>query len=442
MNRTLPMCCLTILSILVLAWVLPLLYDTALLKSLDRTHYFYSPVLKKFIYTEQTHASDPQAAQKADGHHADIVYKDEDGNYHDRLAFEAALPFIYFRNMEMRGLLPLQLDGNTLQRADIERARRVLELPARHLDGKRPPRGYLPLIEARPGQVALLYPADRFCLTEKVMRFLNADTMRIDPELTRRFTAALREAGFSFPARHVGGNFTTFKPHEGGIYLVDQRNALFHLLRRNNRPQVRRVMLPQGVAPRHVLVSESRERIWGGMMLDWQNRIWLMREGKEESVPQLLPLSLPHYDPETMDCKLIFDPLYLTAIVSDESRLYASVYALPQGDDMPATLLPLRTAMHHMPRDKRIWTHHVGETLFPFRVVFSREDSALRTPEILPSPGWLSGAFPLCLLLGAGYAARLYRRRELTGGRWLETGLVAAAGIYALIPLLLLDERS
>ena len=94
MNRTLPMCCLTILSILVLAWVLPLLYDTALLKSLDRTHYFYSPVLKKFIYTEQTHASDPQAAQKADGHHADIVYKDEDGNYHDRLAFEAALPFM------------------------------------------------------------------------------------------------------------------------------------------------------------------------------------------------------------------------------------------------------------------------------------------------------------------------------------------------------------
>lgn len=150
MNRTLPMCCLTILSMMVLAWGLPLLYDTALLKSLDRAHYFYSPVLKKFIYTEQTHASDPQAAQKADGHHADIVYKDEDGNYHDRLAFEAALPFIYFRNIEMCGLLPLQLDGNTLQRTDIERARRVLELPARNLDGKRPPREYLPLFEARP----------------------------------------------------------------------------------------------------------------------------------------------------------------------------------------------------------------------------------------------------------------------------------------------------
>ena len=148
MMRAAALLCLTLMSVLILSWGLPQLYDMALLKSLDKTHAFFSPVLKKFIYTEQVHGEDEKAAQKSDGHHADIVYKDEDGGYHDRLEFEAALPFIYFRNMEARGLLPVRLEGRILQREDIERSRRVLELPARQLDGKGPAREYLPLLEA------------------------------------------------------------------------------------------------------------------------------------------------------------------------------------------------------------------------------------------------------------------------------------------------------
>ena len=85
MMRAAALLCLTLMSALILSWGLPQLYDMALLKSLDKTHAFFSPVLKKFIYTEQVHGEDEKAAQKSDGHHADIVYKDEDGGYHDRL---------------------------------------------------------------------------------------------------------------------------------------------------------------------------------------------------------------------------------------------------------------------------------------------------------------------------------------------------------------------
>ena len=53
MMRAAALLCLTLMSVLILSWGLPQLYDMALLKSLDKTHAFFSPVLKKFIYTEQ-----------------------------------------------------------------------------------------------------------------------------------------------------------------------------------------------------------------------------------------------------------------------------------------------------------------------------------------------------------------------------------------------------
>ncbi len=441
MMRAAALLCLTLMSVLILSWGLPQLYDMALLKSLDKTHAFFSPVLKKFIYTEQVHGEDEKAAQKSDGHHADIVYKDEDGGYHDRLEFEAALPFIYFRNMEARGLLPVRLEGRILQREDIERSRRVLELPARQLDGKGPAREYLPLLEADPGQVALVYPDDRFRLTATGMQFLNADSNTPDQGLSRRFTDALLAAGFRFPARHVGGNFTTFKPYEGGVFLVDGTGALFHLLRYHDQPRVTAVPLPSGVTPRHVLVSESRERRWLGLMLDDEKTVWLMKELGAGQPPALMPLSKPHYELDIMYSKVIFDPLYLTAVVSDATHLHAAVYRRPQAlTDTP--LLPLRTFSHHMSRAQRVWQHHLADTIFPFRLTFTHEDRESFSPEITLSPRWASLALPFCLVVALLHGLRLARRHELTGSRWLEVGMILGGGIFSLIPLLLLDERS
>ena len=89
-----------------------------------------------------------------------------------------------------------------------------------------------------------------------------------------------------------------------------------------------------------------------------------------------------------MDCKLIFDPLYLTAVVSDATHLHAAVYRLPQAlTDTP--LLPLRTFSHHMSRAQRVWQHHLADTIFPFRLTFTHEDRESFSPEITLSPAGL-----------------------------------------------------
>ena len=94
--------CLLAFSVCVLSWALPAAYSLIFVTPIEKTKLFYSPVLGKCIYTEQIRGLDPEAAAKSEGHHADIVYKDASGVYYDRLAFEAALPFIYYRNMELR----------------------------------------------------------------------------------------------------------------------------------------------------------------------------------------------------------------------------------------------------------------------------------------------------------------------------------------------------
>ncbi len=435
MMRVPALLCLCSLSIMVSAWALPLLYDLALLEPIDRTHVFYSPVLRKFVYTEQLRHADPQAAEKSEGHHADIVYRDEDGVYYDRLAFEAALPFIYYRNMEMRGLLPLYLDGRLIGHTEIERARRVLELRARDFDEARPSRSWFPLIEANPGQVALLYPTDRFQPAPDGLRFVNADSNSTDTELSCLFGESLREQGFCFPVRHVGGNFTTFKSHEGGVFLTDAQGALFHLLRRDGRPHVRRLSLPTGLVPRHVLVSESRDRLWLGLLVDTRNRIWLVREADFA----LLELEVQGYDPQRMDVKVLFDPLHITLITSDVAFARAAIFPLPQkAAENGQTLAPLRLFEHRMSRDLEVWQHHAAAALFPFRLTFSSENSILLHFQPALSPHWITHALPLCALLAL--VIFLIHHKKPLRYRIATASLTLATGIYALLPLFLLED--
>ena len=430
--------CLLAFSVCVLSWALPAAYSLIFVTPIEKTKLFYSPVLGKCIYTEQIRGLDPEAAAKSEGHHADIVYKDASGVYYDRLAFEAALPFIYYRNMEMRGLMPITVEGKSFDRQAIEKARRVLELPATSLAGHRPEARCLPLIESNPGQVALLYPDDRFRATTQGLEFVNADTNTPDPRLTELFTAKLKEGGFVFPVRHVGGNFTTFKPYEGGIFLVDAKGTLFHLLRRNGAPLVTRVKLPEGVVPRHVLVSEARERQWLGMLLDTSGRIWLLRHDDMA----LIGLKVMDYKPDTMDFKVIFDPVFITAIFSDKARIHAAVFRLPDTASLGGTVLePFHTFAMPMSRAEECWQTRIADAAFPFTAHLTDENRSMLRLTFTSSQHYLDNALPCCLLLSLCCFLRMRRRGPLDGWGWAGVAATALAGLYALVPLLLLDER-
>lgn len=421
---------LYVLAVAVLALYLPRGYDLLVMQPVEKTHLFYSAVSERFIFTEKVIGHDAQAAAMAEDHHADVRYKDEDGKYYTRLEFERLLPFIYYRNMELRGYLPLELQGKTFTAAMIREERRVLELPAGA--GERPNAEPLwPLIESQPGQAGLVFPEERCRFTASRLEFVNADTVVVDEELTTRYTKALLEAGFVFPARAYYGNFTILKPSEGGVFIVDDTGQVFHLIRVNDAPNVTKTGIDPAVGVRFMRISESKTGALGGLVLGAGNRVYILTSSMD-----LRPLPVEGYDAGLMDFKIIFDPLHQTAVWSDEATVYAAV--MDRNDQLIAAF------SHAMSRGVRTWKEILRDILFPFTVELQTTPGAGVDIAFAGQSG-LYWVYPLTgLFLASLYLfVRRARKKELPLVK--ETpfvGGILLLGLYGLLAVLALRQES
>ena len=417
-----------VLAVLVLAFHLPRLYDRLAVDRIEKTHLFYSPTLKDFIYTETTSGYDPEAAAKAEDHHANVAYKDARGRYYDRLEFERHLPFIYVRNMDRRGLLPLTIDGRQFDRDTIDEHRQVLELTAKNLPGRTPPQKFWPLLNTDPDQAGLVFPDDRFRMTGSSMEFINADYNRVDRDLTEAWTAALKAEGFRFPARLVAGNFTILKPFDDGVFMVDDQYAVFHLQRVQGRVQVVRTPIDPDLRCRHITVVESNLGQFHGLLLDGRDRLHLLTTDQYK----LIELPLPGYEPDLMDFKILFDPLYQTAVYSDDRVIRAVV--------MDRDYQPIAAAEHLMSRAAAGPGRKAGDYLFPFRLTMTSENSRMLIPKLELSPTFFGGFLATGLAAGLIYLA-VFNFRHQRRPRPLNLAFVFVTGIYGLIAgLMILDE--
>ena len=277
------------------------------MNQVEKKHPFYSPVSRQFILKEKVVGRIPDAVRnKSEDHHAEISYRFEDGTYVSHKTFEHHLPFIFYKNMEIWGLLPLTIDGQNFDKKAIKAGRRVMEFSSRDIPGNGPAIPVWPLLESNPGQARLGFPEDRFTMSGDAMVFINADTNREDPALTKLFTTALTAQGFKFPARSVHGKFTVLKSFDEGIFAVDDDYQVFHVKGTDGRPVVIKPPIDPALRTRCINVTENRSREFYGILLDGEGRIHLLFCDNY----RLSPLPLQGYDPDRMDLKLIFNPLF------------------------------------------------------------------------------------------------------------------------------------
>ncbi|MEA1051851.1 DUF4857 domain-containing protein [Lamprobacter modestohalophilus] len=302
---------LLLLTIVLLAVWWPLLKDLLFEYRYGKTDLFYSPVIERFVYKELL----------GEGH--EFLYRDQDGNDYDRQTFETLIPFIYYKNMELWGKLPLQLAGQSFDKAQIQAARQVLELKPGELPGHAPRIQLFPLLEANPGRARLRFPEDILGPGER-LTFINSDRNRIDPELTARFTEALSEAGFVWPVQATFGRVSILKAFDAGFFLLDRAGQLFQLRRVDGLPEITPVPLPEGLQVHHLKVAENKRGEYLGLLLAEDDRLFLLgQDADRRTAAGLTPLALPGYDPETMALKILFNPLYRTAIYSNQRQIKA-----------------------------------------------------------------------------------------------------------------------
>jgi hypothetical protein len=257
------------------------------------------------------------------------------------------------------------------------------------------------------------------------MEFLNADFNSVDAALTKKFTRALKEKGFVFPARSVHGKFTVLKPFDEGVFLVDDDYSVFHVKRVNGEPVVVRTPVPQSIKTRSIKISENQRKLYYGLLLDGSGKVYLLAYGDYK----LINIPMQDYDADRMDFKVIFNPLYRTAIYSDNDVVRALV--------MDRNFYPVARYEHRMSRSKKTLAHSVYAILFPFTISFANASGgALRFTA--QGGDWralfgMTGAF-LCL---AGWS--WLRRRRFP--RLVEAVLAFVAGIYGLLAIAVVGEE-
>ena len=420
MNRgTLTVYC--ILVILVSAVYLPGLYDKIFMDEVEKTHLFYSPVSQDFILKEKIVGKVPETAKGfAFDHHSNLAYMKADGTYVPRRVFERHLPFIYYKNMEILGVLPITLSGRIFDKKTIKTQRRVLELKARELPGRYPEVPFYPLLESNPGQARLVFPEDRFRMTDTDMEFVNADANMLDTVLTRMYTHTLKKKGFKFPARSVNGKFTVLKPFDEGVFLVDHVFHVFHVKRVDDKPVIVKTPISPDLKIRAIKISENKQKKYYGLALSGDGRIFLLGYDNYK----LTPIPLADYDPDRMDLKLIFNPLYCTAIYSDDTTIRAVA--------MNKNLVPINTFVHTMSRATTTITTKVRDLLFPFSLALgTTRSSGYVTARAVPGTIWSLVGMGICVLLFIGGT-------KIITGQWprgIRIITVAFTGIYGLIAM-------
>lgn len=349
-----------LVAIFAFAYLFPLGFDFFLTKPLDKTHLFYSAPLKEFVFTEDLHNNKNGA--KSEDHHDSIIYESQSGRKMTRLEFEKALPFIYYRNAELRGELPLNLQGKSITKEAIEKERRVLEVLSKDLYFKNPNNAVYPIFERKNTQVAITFLNQRFMLKDDAIVFINSDTNSKMEQKSKIYTEALQNSGFKFPAKLVSGNFTNFKPYDAGVFLSDSKGDLFVLSLSKDAPEIKTLKRFTKGEIIHIMLAESKQKRFLGIAISDTNALFLIAENTLE----FIPLTLQNFDANTMDLKVVIDPLNILVVYSDEKMLYASVF-----DRENFTLLS--TFSKQMSRSYANIQSTIKSIVFPFYITLEKE---------------------------------------------------------------------
>ncbi|PTN38757.1 DUF4857 domain-containing protein [Desulfonatronum sp. SC1] len=400
----------TILAVLALIFLLPAIFDKVGGSGGDEPLLFFSPLLEEFIYQESL-----------GGHQ--FLYRDEQGRDYSRQDFEDQLPFVYFRNLERRNLLPMAIAGRTFDTEAIAADRQGLEIRARHLRGHHPRIDLYPLFNIDPAVAMMRFPVEMFRFTDSAMEFLNADYNRLDRDLTETFTNTLRELGFSFPATVIGGRATNLKPFDDGYFIRDAVGRIFHVKRVLNRPEVVATDIDPSLDVLDIIVNENERREFHGVIITRQGEAFLISWDDY----RLIPLPVQGYDPARMDLKLLIDPLYRTVTVSSDKSVF--------GVAMNTAYEPVRRFELSRRDASSPWVQRMREFLFPVELHLESPWRGQADLQVQLGGPWSIGG----ILTALAVLLLIRRGRDKTLPVLADLAPVALTGFIGLLAVLFLQ---
>ncbi|WP_027181703.1 DUF4857 domain-containing protein [Oleidesulfovibrio alaskensis] len=242
--------------------VLPDLYWRTVMPSRVRQQLHFSPVEQQFVIM----SSYPEGTTGPGGLSGTVVTL-EDGKVLSRSETAQALPVKYSHDLIKWKAFPESVNGIPLSEHEAQYGWQFIRFMPR--DWNSPAPMLHMLLESAPQGARLEMPDDMFRLGAGAgsLEFLRPEDGSVDTVKSDKFTAALRDAGFVFPVKALGGNPDTRKEYDAGYLLVDAQGTLFNLQMVHGLPRCVNSgeRVPGNV--RGVVVTESRRREMVGFVM-------------------------------------------------------------------------------------------------------------------------------------------------------------------------------
>lgn len=294
------------LALIVLAWVLPAVYELVSPRTDRMPFVVYSCLDSTFI--------------KMDVQDKQVHYIDFRGKEWSKSEADSLLPLFAFRQLVAEGRLPDSLYGVALTPKLIQQNSFHFKTSPKQLN--KPAVGLYTMLESASGRVDLTLPPDVFRLTDEGLEFIDCETNKVNKAKSLSFSRELSKHGFTFPVCLIWGNGTTRKDYDNGFLLTDSENRLFQLKMVKGMPLVREMVNGKCQNGKwiQVFTLEPANRALIGLVVDEAHQLYAVRANGE-----LAHVGIDAYDPQTMQITITGDLFHwtITEYTATDSRYYA-----------------------------------------------------------------------------------------------------------------------
>lgn len=270
----------------------------------NRYYIFYSPILKDFIYQKNLK-----------GHN--FEYKDKNNNKYTRQNYEKLLPFVYWRNLDIQGKLPIIIDDMKYEKDKIKDSRLSFSYKKDYL--KKPELLMYPFINAISHTGMIKFPEEVLVFTKNKIKVYNFDE-RLDKKLTNDINNLVKQNHISFPIKAVWGKATNMKPYDLGYFIKDTNNKIFNIKRANNKITIKKSEINKNII--FMKISENKQKNFIGYAIDKKSNFYLISYDSYK----LQKLNIKEFDYKNMNLQFISNPLYYTVRFSNKYNSFAYVF--------------------------------------------------------------------------------------------------------------------
>lgn len=349
-----------VLAVMVVAWLLPALYEIVFPRTGKMPFVVYSCLDSTFIRFETQE-------------NKQVRYVDFRGHEFTKAEADSLLPLFSFRQLVAEGRLPDSLYGIALTPKLIQQNAFHFKTSPKQLN--KPAVGLYTMFESASGNVDLVLPPDVFRLTDEGLEFIDCETNTVNRAKSLSFSRELAKHGFVFPVRLIWGNGTTRKDYDNGFLLTDSEDKLYQLKMVKGMPWVQEI-LNEKISKcgnekigkwKQLFTLEPANRRLIGLAVSEDNRFFAVR-----SNGQLAEIGVP-YDPRQMQISIVGDLFHwtITEYTATDSRYYAvdaNDFHLVAAETVPDPELPI--------------SQRIERWILPIRLRFTSWQTQMVKPNI------------------------------------------------------------